>query len=73
MTDEDKNIAVNQLVKAMQHEAADLLERLDVAAGDMEQGLRNGAVGALLSVDENLKRLAPLLSAVMVIHRIRPL
>ncbi|MCF1485564.1 MULTISPECIES: hypothetical protein [Rhizobium/Agrobacterium group] len=72
MNDHSKNIAFTQIIKAMQHEATDLLERVDLAAEDMENGLRNGAVGALLTVDESLKRIASLLSGVMVIHRITP-
>ncbi|MCF1485095.1 hypothetical protein FS800_23480 [Agrobacterium vitis] len=72
MTDETKRVAFTAMIKAMQHEVTDLMERIDIAAVDMEEGRRNGAVGALCSVDESLERIASLLSAVRVIHRMTP-
>ncbi|TWD54556.1 hypothetical protein FB480_103468 [Agrobacterium vitis] len=72
MKDENKNIAFSAMIKAMQHEATDLMDRIDIAAVDMSEGRRNGAVGALCIVDESLERIASLLSAVRVIHRMTP-
>lgn len=72
MTDDNKKIAFTAMIKAMQHEAMDLMDRVDIAAEDMEEGRRNSAVGALCTVDESLERIASLLSAVRVIHRMTP-
>jgi hypothetical protein len=72
MTDDNKKIAFTAMIKAMQHEAVDLMDRVDIAAVDMEEGRRNSAVGALCTVDESLERIAALLSAVRVIHRMTP-
>lgn len=72
MKDENKNIAFAAMIKAMQHEAKDLMERIDLAEQDMNEGRRNGAVGALGTVDESIERIASLLSAVRVIHRMTP-
>jgi hypothetical protein len=72
MTDENKKVAFTAMIKAMQHEATDLMERIDIAAVDMEEGRRNSTVGALCTVDESLERIAALLSAVRVIHRMTP-
>ncbi|MDQ0454673.1 hypothetical protein [Rhizobium paknamense] len=72
MTDENKKIAFTSMIKAMQHEAMDLINRIDIAAVDMEEKRCNSAVGALCTVDESLERIAALLSGVRAIHRMTP-
>ncbi|MGV1829732.1 hypothetical protein [Agrobacterium vitis] len=45
MTEENKKIAVTSMIKAMQHEAMDLMNQIDIAAVDMEEKRCNRAVG----------------------------
>lgn len=66
------NLALTQIIKAMQADAEDIMGRIDLAAGDIGEGRRNSAVGALAAVDTSLERLASLLSAVRAIHRTQP-
>ncbi len=72
MQAEIKNAAFTQIIKAMQRDAEDIMSAVDLAAGDIGEGRRNGAVGALAPVDAYLERLASLLAAVRAMHRIEP-
>ncbi|SMD18085.1 hypothetical protein [Rhizobium sp. RU36D] len=74
MTDEQRKlVAFTQIIKVMQQDAEDIMNAVDTAAGDLGEGRRNGAVGALCAVDTSLERLASLLSAVRALHRSLPL
>lgn len=67
------NIAITQIVKAMQSDAEDIMNMLDTASGDIGEGRRNSAIGAVAGLDVPLERLAALLSAIRAIHRMQPL
>ncbi|WP_411035739.1 hypothetical protein [Shinella sp. BYT-45] len=69
----DRNPAITQIIKAMQRDAEDLMNQIDLAAGDIGEGRRNGAIGALAPVDATLERLSSLLAAARAIHRMTPL
>lgn len=69
----DRNPAITQIIKAMQRDAEDLMNQIDLAAGDIGGGRRNGAIGALAPVDATLERLSSLLAAARAIHRMTPL
>ncbi|MCM2294154.1 hypothetical protein NAC44_17645 [Allorhizobium sp. BGMRC 0089] len=69
MNDENKRMAFTSMIKVMQHEAQELIDRINIAAADMEEQRCNSAVGALCTVDESLERIATLLSSVRAIHR----
>jgi len=56
----------------MQRDAEDIMSAVDLAADDIGEGRRNGAVGALAPVDAYLERVASLLAAVRAMHRIEP-
>lgn len=74
MTDEQqKLVAFTQILKVMQQDAEDIMNAVDMAAGDLAEGRRNGAVGALCAVDNSLERLSSLLAAVRALHRSLPL
>lgn len=73
MEDEIKNAAFTQIIKAMQLDAEDITNQVDLAAGDIGEGRRNSAIGALCTLDASLERMAALLSAVRAMHRIQPL
>lgn len=64
--------AFTQIIKAMQQDAEDVTNMIDLAAQDMEEGRRNGAIGSLCSIDDRLERLSSLLSAIRAIHRMTP-
>ncbi|MDO6967014.1 hypothetical protein [Rhizobium alvei] len=64
--------AFTQIIKAMQQDAEDVTNWIDLAAQDMEEGRRNSAIGALCSIDDRLERLSSLLSAIRAIHRMTP-
>lgn len=66
------NTAITQIIKAMQRDAEDIMSQVDLAAGDIGEGRRNGAIGALAPLDVSLERLASLLAAVRAIHRVTP-
>ncbi|MCL7999174.1 hypothetical protein M8994_13050 [Brucella sp. 21LCYQ03] len=68
-----KNQAFTAAVKAMQIDAMNLMDQIDLAAGDISEGRRNGAIGALAPIDEKLERLAALAAAIRAIHRTLPL
>jgi gamma-glutamyl phosphate reductase len=68
-----KNAAFTQIIKAMQRDAEDIMNAVDLAAGDLGEGRRNGAMGALATLDVNLERIGALLSAVRAMHRLTPL
>ncbi len=68
-----KNDAFTGVLQAMQQDAMDLMDQIDLAAGDMSEGRRNGAIGALVPIDEKLERLAALAAAVRAMHRTLPL
>jgi hypothetical protein len=72
MTNELKNAAFTQIIKAMQRDAEEIMSGVDLAAEDIGQGRRNGAMGALAPLDTYLERMASLLSAVRAMHRIEP-
>lgn len=69
---ETKNQAFTGILKIMQSDAMEVMDRIDLAAGDMAEGRRNSAVGALAGVDEVLERLAALAAAVRAMHRASP-
>ncbi|ANH05173.1 hypothetical protein [Shinella sp. HZN7] len=52
----EKNAAITQIIKAMQRDAEDVMNQIDLAAGDIGEGRRNGAVGALAALDMSLER-----------------
>ena len=60
-------------IKAMQRDAEDIMNQIDLAAEDIGQGRRNSAIGALAPVDATIERLASLLAAARAIHRVVPL
>ena len=64
-----KNQAFTAVIKAMQIDAMDLMDNIDLAAGDLSEGRRNGAIGALAPIDEKLERLAALVAAIRAMHR----
>lgn len=66
------NAAITQMIKAMQIDCNELLERIDLAADDIGAGRRNSAIGALAIIDDNLERIAAMLSACRAIHRMAP-
>lgn len=68
----ETNSAITQIIKAMQRDAEDIMNQIDLAAGDIGEGRRNGAVGALAPLDTSLERLASLAAAVRAIHRVTP-
>lgn len=70
---ETKNQAFTGILKAMQADAMEVMDRIDLAAGDMAEGRRNSAVGALAGVDDMLERLAALAAAIRAMHRVTPL
>jgi uncharacterized protein YeeX (DUF496 family) len=72
MTNELKNAAFTQIIKAMQRDAEDIMNTVDIASADIGEGRRNGAIGALAVLDMNLERMASLLAAVRAMHRIEP-
>lgn len=72
MQNEIKNAAFTQIIKAMQRDAEDIMNAVDLAAEDIGEGRRNSAVGALGPVDAQLERMASLLAAVRAMHRIQP-
>lgn len=72
MQNDIKNAAFTQIIKAMQRDAEDIMSAVNLAAADIGEGRRNGAVGALAPVDTQLERMASLLAAVRAMHRIEP-
>ena len=68
-----KNQAFTAVLKVMQQDAMDLMDQIDLAAGDMSEGRRNGAIGALAPTDALLERLAAMAAAVRAMHRALPL
>lgn len=67
------NQAFIAVIKAMQNDAMFLMEQIDLAAGDLSEGRRNGAISALMPIDEKLERLAALATAVRAMHPTLPL
>ncbi|WP_457587272.1 hypothetical protein [Ensifer canadensis] len=67
------NTAITQIIKAMQADAEEIMNLTDLAAGDMGEGRRNSAIGALCPLDTHLERLSSLLAAVRALHRVQPL
>lgn len=53
-----------QMLKTMQHETEIRTTAVDTAAGDLGEGRRNEAIGALCAVDQCLERLAVFNSAI---------
>jgi hypothetical protein len=70
---DNKNQAFTSLIKVMQKDAMELMDLIDLAAGDMIEGRRNGAIGALAPADELLERLAAMTVAIRAVHRALPL
>lgn len=73
METKTENAAFIQIVKAMQQDAETLMNAVDTAAGDLGEGRRNGAIGALCALDECLERLEAFNSAIRALHRITPM
>ncbi|SMD02779.1 hypothetical protein [Rhizobium sp. RU36D] len=69
---ESKNQAFTGIFKVMQTDAMEVMDRIDMAAVDMAEGRRNGAIGALSGVDEMLERLAAMVTAVRAMNRVMP-
>lgn len=61
--------AMEALIAAMQADATTLATQIELAASDLKDGSRNGAMGALSTTDEMIERMAATLSAARAIHR----
>ncbi|TRL35490.1 hypothetical protein [Rhizobium straminoryzae] len=74
MTDEAMKLAAfAQMIKALQRDAAEILEAVNAAATHIDEGHRNSAVGALCVLDFHLERVNALKTAVLTLHRVEPL
>lgn len=67
------NVALTQIIKAMQADAAEIMNLTDLAASDIGENRRNSAIGALCPLDHHVERLSSLLTAVRALHRMQPL
>lgn len=73
MTEEQqKLIAFAQILNLIQQDARQVMSDIETAAADLAEGRRNGAVGALMPVDENLARMTSMLAALRGLHRAMP-
>lgn len=73
MTNETNKAAFTQIIKVMQQDAEEIMNMVDTAAVEMEEGRRNGATGALATLDFPIERLTALLAAFRALHRVTPL
>ena len=69
MTNETATAAIIGLIAAMVDDAAELQSRIEIAQADIIDGRRNGAIGAMSSLDETLERIAASISAARAINR----
>jgi hypothetical protein len=61
--------AIAATLKALRPILADALQYVDHGLEDAEQGNQNGAAGATIIADEQLKQAAVLTQAIIVLHR----
>lgn len=69
---EQKLIAFSQILNLIQQDARQVMTDIEMAAADLAEGRRNGAIGALIPVDENLERMTNMLAALRGLHRAMP-
>ncbi|GEM_PF-1637014 len=69
MTNETANSAVAGLIEALVEDAVELQSLVHLARGDMGDGSRNGAIGAMAGMDSILERMAAAVSASRAVHR----
>ncbi|MBB4120220.1 hypothetical protein [Martelella radicis] len=57
----------------LKRDPEDIMNQVDLAAEEIDQGHRNSAIGALAPVDATIERLASLLAAARAVNRVTPL
>ncbi len=50
------NLAITEIIKAMQTDAEEIMNLTDLASGEIGQGNRNSAMGALCGLDHHIER-----------------
>lgn len=63
------NTAMHSQLVIMEHFLHDMLGNVREAQELLEQGERNGAIGALLSCAEAFEHLRPLYDSLLILHR----